>query len=282
MGIDKKMCRICKKSGQLEYFFKNTKDSPWKVTSLEQVFSCKNCHGAFREYETVYPTISSKSFLRKYFAKYISKIQSEIYIKYLKNKTDFLFKTSLDVGSGFGHFVHQLNNLGVDAYGVESDEDTINDSVTKKNNHEYFDENFSSVKKYDLISLNHCLYYFDDSFVILDKVRQLLNDNGLIFITTNNPEGSFWENNVTWAGGSKVWLSKKNFQELHELGLKLIDITSFNNNLFESYNLYKRKKITKFSLLVKMMMYLSKIVKIQEPEIDGIHNFILLKKMQND
>ena len=92
MDVSKKMCAICKKSGQLEYFFKNTKGSSWKNTSLRQVFSCKNCHGAFREYEEVYPTISSRSFLQTYIAKYISKIQSEIYIKYLRDKTDFLFK----------------------------------------------------------------------------------------------------------------------------------------------------------------------------------------------
>ena len=279
MEVNEKACKICKKSGQLEYFFKNTEGSTWKITNLRQVLSCKNCHGVFREYNESYPTISSKSFLQTHIAKRISKIQSEIYIEYLKRKTDFSFKTFLDIGSGFGHFVHQLNNLGVDGYGIESDEHTVNNSITAKNKCVYFDEHFSSEKKYDLISLNQCLYYFNDSFLIINKVVQLLHNNGVLFIATKNPESSFWKNNVTWPLGCKIWLSKKNFQELHKLGLKVIDFSSFDDNLIKEYSLYKHKKFNKFSLFIKTILYLLKIKKMLEPDIDGIHNFVLLKKL---
>ena len=71
----------------------------------------------------------------------------------------------------------------------------------------------------------------------------------------------------------------KTFQELHKLGLKVIDFSSFDDNLIKEYSLYKHKKFNKFLLFIKTILYLLKIKKMLEPDIDGIHNFVLLKKL---
>jgi len=270
MELREEMCKICKKSGQLEYFIE-----------VRNIMLCKNCHGIFEQKKSneIYPNINSKNFLKLFIQKSISKIQSESYIKYLKQKTDFSFKTSLDIGSGIGDFVQQLNNLGVDGYGIESDEHTVKNSVTVKNQCVSFDEHFSSEKKFDLISLNQCLYYFTDSFLIINKVVQMLNKNGLLFVVTVNPESYFRRKNKIWTQGCKMCLSKKNFQELDKFGLEVMDISAFNDNLYKDFFLFKCHKISKFSLFIKTILYLLKIKKIMKPEINGIQNFVLLKKL---
>ena len=270
MELCEEMCKLCKKSGQLEY-----------LIEIKKIILCKNCHGIFRvkKPNQISPSLNSTNFLKLFIHSRISKIQSESYIKYLKQKTDFSFKTSLDIGSGLGHFVQQLNHLGVDGYGIESEENTVKHSVTIRNQCAYFDEHFFSEKKYDLISLNNCLYYFHDSFLIINKVVKMLNNDGLLFLATINPESSIRIKNYHgWAQGFGMCLSKKNFQELDQLGLKIVDISSFNDNLSKDFLFFKIKKMNKFTLFIKIILYLLKIKKMIEPDIDGIQNFVLLKK----
>jgi len=270
MGLEQNVCRCCNKSGKLEYLFENRK-----------VVLCKKCNGLFKENKSsgVHPNIVPKQFLKLILQKCFSRIQSKSYIEYLKQKTDFSFKTALDIGSGVGYFVKQLNQLDVDAYGIESDELTVKHSVTLKNKCKHFDEDFTSKNKYDLISLNQILYYFNDSYPIIHKIAKMLNKNGLLLITTMNPESTFWLNNETWAEGSEMWLSKKNFSELNELGLKLVDISSFKDNFWKDFSFYKHKKMNIFLFFIKTISYLLKIKKTIEHDTDGIHNYLILKKI---
>jgi len=270
MQPQQEMCKCCKELGQLEYLFETRK-----------IILCKNCHGIFRENKTseIHSNINSINFFKLFIHKRFSKIQSISYIKYLKHKTDFSFKTSLDIGSGLGYFVQQLNHFGVDGYGIESNEYTIQHSVTSKNKCTYFDEYFTSEKKYDLISLNQCLYYFNDSYLIINKVVKMLNKNGLLFVATINPESTFRIKNETWTQGCEMCLSKKNFQELDKLGLKIVDISSFNDNFIKDFSFYKHKKMNKSLFFIKTILYLLKIKKMIEPDIDGIQNYVILKKL---
>ena len=52
---------------------------------------------------------------------YIGKVNSESYVKYLKEKNTLNVKTCLDIGSDIGTFVNDLNLLGIDAEGIGSE-----------------------------------------------------------------------------------------------------------------------------------------------------------------
>ena len=67
MELYEKMCKICKKSGQLEYFIE-----------VRNVILCKNCHGIFEQKKSneIYPNINSKNFLKSFIQKIFRKNDS--------------------------------------------------------------------------------------------------------------------------------------------------------------------------------------------------------------
>jgi 2-polyprenyl-3-methyl-5-hydroxy-6-metoxy-1,4-benzoquinol methylase len=264
-------CILCKTSGQLSYFIDEAK-----------VILCNNCKCLFKE--TVYKKsshneISSKNKIKNMVQKSISKSTAEHYVKYLKLKTDFSFKSSLDIGAGFGNFVSSLNRFGVDAHGVESDKNTHKNRVTEDIQLGFFDETFESEMKFDLISFNQSLYYFKDVFAILDKATQLLNKNGILLITSINPESDLILKNKFWIGGCNALMSKKNFKSLENLGLQLMDISSFNDNLYVDFRLRKDGKIGKFTFWRNFLLCSSKLKNMISFDEHGVHNYVLLKKL---
>ena len=264
-------CLICKTSGQLNYFKEDAK-----------VLQCNNCKCLFKEIvnkKKSHRQIISKNKIKKIVEKRISKLTAEHYIKYLKLKTDFSFKSSLDIGAGVGDFVSCLNRLGVDAYGIESDKNTYENRVTDDIQLGFFDETFESEIKFDLISFNQSLYYFQDVFAILNKVIPMLNENGILFITSINPESDLMLKNKFWIGGCNVLMSKKNFQSLNNFGLQLMDISSVNDNLYVDFRLRKDGKIGGFTFWRNFLSYGSKLKNMISFSENGVHNYVLLKKL---
>lgn len=263
-------CIMCSTSTELSYFIENSK-----------IISCDNCKCLFKENinkKGSHAEISSKNKIKIIMQKRLNKLTAEHYTKYLKLKTDFSFKSSLDIGAGFGHLVSSLNRLGVDAHGIESDKNTYENRVTDKIQLGFFDETFKSETKFDLISFNQSLYYFQDVFAILKKASDMLNKNGILVIISINPESNLILKNKYWIQGCNVLMSKKNFQSLDSIGLQLMDISGVNDNLYVDFRLLKDRKISKFNFWKNFLLYNSKLKKMISFDEKGVHNYILLKK----
>lgn len=146
--------------------------------------------------------------------------------------------------------------------------------------YENFDEKYDLETKYDFISLNQCLYYFSDSFIILNKLSTMLENNGILFISTVNSESSFRLQNKIWTQGCKMCLSNKIFRNLNNYNLQLQDITSYDDNFYIEYFLHRKGKISTLTFWKDSILYLSKLKKIiTVKKNDGINNFILLRKI---
>ncbi|WP_428324454.1 class I SAM-dependent methyltransferase [Nitrosopumilus sp.] len=245
-----------------------------------KVFSCKNCKCLFVENvkENKHPQIAAKNKMKINIQKKISKLLSQHYIEYLKKNTSFSFKTSLDIGTGYGDFVLLLKKSNVDAYGIESDSQTWKNRVTNSIEKKFFDQNFKSEKKFDLISINQSLYYFEDPIDILRKIVLMLKDDGILFIATINPESNFRKEHKIWTQGCNVCMSRKNFQELQELGLSCLDVSSFDDIVYKNFYLYKKGELRKYSFYSNLFSCILGIKKMTIPKDEGIHNYILLKK----
>lgn len=250
------------------------------------ILSCNECGVLFAEKQN-----SQKSHFYKkrtnltVLAKMKNKISHElfynliddVYINYLRSKTKMDFKNALDVGTRFGGFVSKLNKFGIDAYGIEADNELLKFAVTKKVEWGYFDENYNPNKKYELICLTQMLYYLPDSVSILNHTKNMLTDKGVIFITTINPLASNLQNEKSPLPNNaiNVILSKQNFESLKEkIGLEMIDYTTYRTPLYA--DLYTTK-----NLVIKEFKILQYILKFKKPYIrdpDGEHAFILLKK----
>ena len=262
-------CKICDENNCLEEF---TKD----------VIKCTNC-GSLYSTSTLdeeNPIISSVNNNLKLSAqKKISKLIAKSYLVYLKKKTRMNFKNALDIGCVFGDFVEELNKIGINASGIESDANTVKNAKSNVNCG-LFDESYSYTTKYDLISINQALYYFKNSFEIIEKISSLLEVNGIILIATENTESTFRQKYKIWTQGCKICLGNKIWHDFDKFGLNCIDITSYNDGLYIDFFLKKTDHISNPKFLGNTLLYLSAMKKIIVEKEDGINNFILLQKVR--
>lgn len=197
-------------------------------------------------------------------------------IQYLKTKTDMKFKTALDVGALYGHLVTRLNELGIDACGIEVDKKFISEQITNKIIHDYFDENYKTEKKFDLVCLTQMIYYVKDPFNVIKKATEILNpESGLLFISTQNPSSSVFRNNelTVFEEDMNIILSKKNFEDIaSKLKMKLIDYTTFKPNIYVD-------RLKNQSMIYESINFFKYYLKNPyETDYNGHHSFILLSK----
>jgi len=187
------------------------------------------------------------------------------------------FKNALDIGANYGTFVNDLNKMGIDAYGIESNHQIIQLAVTNKLRLAYFDENYQSETKYDLICLTQMLYYFRNNYSILKCVKNMLNHNGLIFIATINPESEILNKELKsqlYNFNTNMVLSKKNFESLYsKLGLKMLDYTTFRSDYAISMVTNRNKNIG------RLKNYLKRVRRFK-PDPQGNIAFVLLKSSE--
>jgi len=263
-------CIVCNENNCLTYYDEEN-----------NALTCNICKSMFREIQNsskeidFVDALNTPSILEKIktiftHEKFWKLVASE-YINYLKNKTDMSFKNALDIGSFFGNFVIYLCDLGIDAIGIEADRKRVELAATDRIKWGYFDETFKSEKKFDLISFTQVLYYFPNTVSILRHAKSLLKPNGLIFISTLNPESSYFTKKIRTPFKTKhtnIIFSKKAFQSLEEkIGLKMIDYTTLWPSIFT--DLYQEKS--------KMVRYFLKMKKPYKSDPDGFHVFLLLK-----
>ena len=183
--IEKSDCVVCNCKNCIKYLFKE-----------KNCVVCQECNAVY----SLQPPEHKESFddqetfsggmIRKAGIGIISirfrNIIAEQYVKYLKEKTAFKFQYFLDVGAHFGSLVKKLNEYGIDAEGLEASKEFKKFTVTDKITYGYFDENFISEKKYDLISFTQVMYYVKDPIATLNHAKKFLTESGLIFISTYN------------------------------------------------------------------------------------------------
>ena len=259
------MCRLCNAS--------DDKLTPYD----DDILRCVSCGGIFRKVSHDTTDHHTQKFDEEKFTRIKNKkgdvrvwrLVSDEYVKYLKSKTDMNFKHVLDIGSYYGTFVKSLTDIGINAEGIEADQNLVRLSVTDKIQHGYFDTNYKSDKKYDLISLTQMIYYLPDSYSILKKCHEMLTDNGLIFISTINPQSSMVQEKLipTFASHVNIYLSKTNYSNLKDY--ELLDYTEYMPDMFNE--MYKHNKF-------KMIKYMAGLKKAYSVNVDGNHAFLLLKK----
>ena len=262
-------CKICNENNCLEPFVKN-------------VTKCTNCESLYNmsiQHEEIPVIASINNNLKLSAQKRISKLIAQSYLVYLKKKIKVDFKNALDIGCGFGDFIEELNKIGVKASGIESDVNTVKNA---KDNVHYglFDESYDSAIKYDLISINQALYYFEDSFAIIKKISSLLEINGIILIATVNTASSFRQKHKIWTQGCKICLGNKIWKNFDKFGLKCKDLTSYDDDSYIDFFLHKTNIMSNTKFLKNTLFYLSQMKKIIVVKEDGISNFVILQKVR--
>ena len=198
---------------------------------------------------------------------YIGKVNSESYVKYLKEKNTLNVKTCLNIGSDIGTFVNDLNLLGIDAEGIESDQNRVNSSINPKIKCATFGLDYSNDKKYDLITLPQVIYFLGDIIPVLLKLKSMLNPNGLIFIVSSSPESSA---HMSRYPNHKLY-SKKEYSEIcSKVGLKLIDYTEYKSNIGTAFN------DGKILSVIRVILFMCRLKKPIEKK-KGNNNYILLR-----
>ena len=95
------------------------------------------------------------------------------------------YKKVLEIGCGPGGILKYFNDMGHDVLGLDYD-NNYSSEIKKKNinfeNRDFLEDNFND--KYDLIILSHVIEHFTDLDKIINKLKKLLNPNGVLYILT--------------------------------------------------------------------------------------------------
>lgn len=103
---------------------------------------------------------------------------------HIKDKRKFL-----DVGAGSGQTLFWFEEMGFDVTGIEPDArnvELINKKLKSGRCHPGFIENFEHDKKYDIIWISHVFEHIINPSEFLKKIRNNLNENGIVFIEVPN------------------------------------------------------------------------------------------------
>jgi len=247
------------------------------------IYRCEICQAIFLEKEyqqqKIEPTKNYSKMKETYFKQTQKPIEEKIvnyYMNYLTAKTKMNFKSVLDIGTGYGYLIKKLKNFGVYAEGIESSKLKNNLAVTNNIQLGYFDENFELEKKYDLICLTQVLNYLRNTVQVLLNIKKYLNEGGLIFIVTTNPESKYviedYSNATKESYYSNMLFSKKNFKKLkEEIGLEMMDYTIYREDIALDF--------THNNSVLTFFKYRMNLKKPMVPDSDGNIAMILLKKI---
>lgn len=264
-------------------------DSNEVLLEEKNVLQCKECDAIFKkeppnhkkQLSTNTNGNSLRSIKEKIGKNVIGKrfwnLVAEQYVDYLKQKTNMNFKKAIDIGALYGHFVSKLNDQKIDTVGLEADKTHVKSAVTNKISVGYFDENYPIETKYDLICLTQMIYYVSNPIAVLNHAKKMLETNGLIFISTQNPSSSFIKEKKIpeiIESGMNILLSKKNFEFLKtKIGLELIDYTTYRPEIY----------LQRFSSQNNKDEFLNYLKfhwqKPYRADPDGHHAFLLLKPL---
>jgi 2-polyprenyl-3-methyl-5-hydroxy-6-metoxy-1,4-benzoquinol methylase len=107
---------------------------------------------------------------------------------FLSNK-----KKILEVGSGPGQVLFWFNNLGLEVHGLEPDKrnvELINKKIGKNVCEVGIIEDFETNQKFDIIWSSHVFEHVLKPKLVLDKLKNFLNKDGILFLEVPNCENS--------------------------------------------------------------------------------------------
>jgi 2-polyprenyl-3-methyl-5-hydroxy-6-metoxy-1,4-benzoquinol methylase len=139
-------------------------------------------------------------------------------------------KDAIEVGSGRGDFLEVLERLDVNAYGIEHSIDNIKECQKKKLNVDkaYLTELPETYnKKYSLVVCNNFLEHQPDTKKYLSCLRNLVSNNGVIYISVPNVDYLLEKNCLyEFVADHLVYFTEKTLR-------KAMEINGFN--VLESY-----------------------------------------------
>ncbi len=193
-------------------------------SDLLPISFCKNCSLWYvsknisdnlikQIYHDYYKTIRATSFNKKYSnqIKQLAKLQATNAWKDIRLSKLLAFsenlsgKRVLDTGCGNGQFMYTLSLLGADVIGCEPSADAstfIKNELGLKILSGSIEENIEKIGVVDVITMNDVIEHFTNPLMVLKRLCSILNNNGLIVISTPNAGEAGIEINtaMNWAG----------------------------------------------------------------------------------
>ncbi|HRE41265.1 MAG TPA: class I SAM-dependent methyltransferase [Ignavibacteria bacterium] len=198
---------------------------------------------------------------------------SEIFAINKQRKSEILkIKNSgelLDFGCGSGLFLKTMSD-SFNVSGIDVSKKSITFAKEEFGlivSNENADDLLSKNKKFDIITLWHVLEHFLSPVDELKKIRNLLNDNGVLIVEVPNWESiKFQLSGKKWVGGNHPQYHRSFFTEKTLSGLFQTAGFSGHKNLNLSYDIAGKSKV--YNLIKKSFNLINK---------DAFLNFIIYK-----
>jgi SAM-dependent methyltransferase len=212
---------------------------------------------------------------RDFFDSVFKKVQNLL----KKDKFDIL-----EIGSGFGYFIHYANEIGHHAIGTEVTKqyaelgsESLNGRIVYVENDQYSDH--FSEKSFDLIYMEHVFEHVLNPDKILQAVRKLLRPGGVFFIAVPNMksvssavQGKLW----AWAAAPDhlYFYNPTNLQLLlKRYGFQIHEVSAKDYHHRSIPQLYSFRRI--FNIFRKLVGMKPKPFKYKYPESIGDYLVLL-------
>ena len=215
----------------------------WNKYSIK-INKCNNCDFIYKNtsmnnielnefiFEEYYKSKDVGSEINKRFIRHFKR-RAKLHKKLLSSYFDEDFcGRVLDVGCGAGLFLNEMRKLGWETFGIEPSRECYEYATDNLNLNVFrgLFNDYPVYKKFDLIYFSHVFDDLPNILNVLEKVKDLLEDNGKIFIEVPNFNGYKNFNSI------KLGDLIENSYYFTPLSLKnLKDTNGFDINFLETY-----------------------------------------------
>jgi len=219
--VDKRCCPVCGRPTVLAKAISETGDP--KDAGLWYYCIC----GIIFNKDFPDPEPKTEEYLKKYrdFKEYelIAKQPVRIYAPIIEELT--MGRKMLDIGFGTGKNMEYFKERGWVSFGIEKNKDTKETDRIIKDDFESTDKLYKST--YDLVWMSHVLEKFKDPLSALYKARELLQENGVLYIATPDIDFLYGKPSGEWTHWNKsdnhiLWNTRSVKRELERIGFNIV------------------------------------------------------------